>query len=1039
MLSRLIEFSLRQRVLVLLAAVALAGAGVAAFLSLPIDAYPDISPTQVKLILKAPGMTPEEVESRVISPLEMELLGVPQGVMLRSTAKYAIADITLDFAEGSDIYWARQQVAERYGNVAPNLPADVSGGLAPISTPLSDVFMFTIEGGGLSLAERRSLLDWTLRPALRTLPGVADVNVLGGQARSFTVIPDRARLSAAGLHFRDVIDAIGRNNRNDGAGRVDAGEDTLIVRAEGAIHTLEDLSRIVIRPGPAPVRIGDVAQVRTDALTRYGAVSRDGAGEAVEGIVVALRGADASTLVQAIRTRLDELAPSLPAGVKVVPFYDRSTLITRAVSTVEHALIEATVLVVILLLLFLGEFRAALVVALMVPFATLGTFLLMRLTGMSANLMSLGGLAIAIGMLVDAAVVVVENAVSRLAPDAPGAHLPRVHRVFAAAREVATPVAAGILIICLTFMPLLTLQGLEGKLFAPVALTIVFALGASLLLSLTLVPVLASLLLKERAHSEPWLMRQADRLYRPLLEQALGHPGRAVALAVVALVLGAAAYLGTGKTFMPTMDEGDILLQLQKPASIGLQRSLEIDLAVEKAIAANVPEVQHSIGRVGSDELGLDPMGLNETDLFMQLAPREQWRVNDKAWLTDRIREQMAAFPGLDFGFTQPIEMRVSEMLTGSRGDVAIKVFGPDLSTLGELAQRIAAAVERVPGAQDVLTQSTDGVEYLQVKVDAQAAGRAGLAVTDVQDELRAQLEGVPAGIVIEPDRRTPILVRGDAQVRGSAARFGELQLARGDAGQVPLAALATIASTSGPVQVRRENGSRFSLIQSNVSGRDLVGFVEEARAAVARDVPLPPGYRLAWGGQFENQQRAAARLGLVVPVALGLIFLVLFMTFGSVRQALLILGNVPFAMVGGILALWLAGQYLSVPASVGFIALLGIAVLNGLVLVSHFNQLHALGHPLEHVVREGAWRRLRPVLMTATITAFGLVPLLLASGPGSEIQRPLAIVVIGGLVTSTALTLLLLPVMYRRYGQPPAPASRPPSTPAAPSTELHP
>ena len=1022
MLARLIEFSLRQRVLVLLAAVALAGAGVAAFLHLPIDAYPDISPTQVKLILKAPGMTPEEVESRVITPLEMELLGVPQGVMLRSTAKYAIADLTLDFAEGADIYWARQQVAERYGNVAANLPTDVSGGLAPISTPLSDVYMFSIEGGGLSLAERRSLLDWTLRPALRTLPGVADVNVLGGQARSFVVVPDRARLSAAGLHFRDVVDAIERNNRNDGAGRLDAGEETLIVRAEGAIHTLDDLAAIVIRPGAAPVRIGDVAQLRTDALTRYGAVTRDGAGEAVEGIVVALRGADASTLVTAIRARLAELAPSLPPGVKIVPFYDRSTLITRAVSTVEHALLEATVLVVILLLLFLGDLRAALVVALMLPFAALSTFLLMRMTGMSANLMSLGGLAIAIGMLVDAAVVVVENAVSRLAPDAPGAHLPRLHRVFAAAREVATPVAAGILIICLTFMPLLTLQGLEGKLFAPVALTIVFALGASLLLSLTLVPVLASLLLKEGAHGEPWLMRHIDRLYRPLLEGALAHPGRAIAAAAVALLLGVGAYLGTGKAFMPTMDEGDILLQLQKPPSIGLQRSLQIDAAVEKAILARVPEVRHAVARAGSDELGLDPMGLNETDMFMQLAPRDQWRVADKDWLTGQIRQVMADFPGVDYGFTQPIEMRVSEMLTGSRGDVAIKVFGADLDTLGELAQRIAATIEKVPGAQDVLTQATDGVEYLQVKVDAQAAGRAGLAVTDVQDELRAQLEGVPAGIVIEPDRRTPILVRGDAQVRASAGRFEALSLARGDAGQIPLTALATVTPTSGPVQVRRENGSRFSLIQSNVAGRDLVGFVEEARAAVAREVPLPPGYRLVWGGQFENQQRAAARLGLVVPVALGLIFVVLFMTFGSVRQALLILGNVPFAMVGGIVALWLSGQYLSVPASVGFIALLGIAVLNGLVLVSYFNHLHALGHPIEHVVREGAWRRLRPVLMTATITAFGLVPLLLATGPGSEIQRPLAIVVIGGLVSSTALTLLLLPLLYRRYGQPAAP-----------------
>ncbi len=1023
MLARLIEFSLRQRVLVLLAAVALAGAGVAAFLHLPIDAYPDISPTQVKLILKAPGMTPEEVEARVITPLEMELLGVPQGVMLRSTAKYAIADLTLDFAEGTDIYWARQQVAERYGNVAPNLPSDVSGGLAPISTPLSDVYMFSIEGGGLSLAERRSLLDWTLRPALRTLPGVADVNVLGGQARSFVVVPDRARLSAAGLHFRDVVDAIERNNRNDGAGRLDAGEETLIVRAEGAIHTLDDLAAIVIRPGAAPVRIGDVAQLRTDALTRYGAVTRDGAGEAVEGIVVALRGADASTLVTAIRARLAELAPSLPPGVKIVPFYDRSTLITRAVSTVEHALLEATVLVVILLLLFLGDLRAALVVALMLPFAALSTFLLMRMTGMSANLMSLGGLAIAIGMLVDAAVVVVENAVSRLAPDAPGAHLPRLHRVFAAAREVATPVAAGILIICLTFMPLLTLQGLEGKLFAPVALTIVFALGASLLLSLTLVPVLASLLLKEGAHGEPWLMRHIDRLYRPLLEGALAHPGRAIAAAAVALLLGVGAYLGTGKAFMPTMDEGNLLLQLQKPPSIGLQRSLQIDAAVEKAILARVPEVRHAIARAGSDELGLDPMGLNETDMFMQLAPRNEWRVADKDWLAGQIRQVMADFPGIDYGFTQPIEMRVSEMLTGSRGDVAIKVFGPDLDTLGELAQRIAATLEKVPGAQDVLTQATDGVEYLQVKVDAQAAGRAGLAVTDVQDELRAQLEGVPAGIVIEPDRRTPILVRGDAGVRASAERFEALNLARGDAGQVPLTALATVAPTSGPVLVRREGGSRFALVQSNVSGRDLVGFVEDARAAVARDVALPPGYRLAWGGQFENQQRAAARLGLVVPVALGLIFVVLFMTFGSVRQALLILGNVPFALVGGILALWLSGQYLSVPASVGFIALLGIAVLNGLVLVSCFNQLHGLGHPIEQVVREGAWRRLRPVLMTASITAFGLVPLLLASGPGSEIQRPLAIVVIGGLVSSTALTLLLLPVLYRRFGQPPAPS----------------
>ena len=1024
MLAGLTGFSLRQRVLVLLGALALSVAGVQAFLALPIDAYPDISPTQVKLILKAPGMTPEEVESRVVAPLEMGLLGVPGGTMLRSTAKYAIADITLDFAEGTDIYWARQQVAERFAAVAADLPSDVDGGLAPISTPLSDVFMFTVEGGGLTLAERRSLLDWTLRPALRTLPGVADVNALGGQARSFAVVPDGVRLAAAGLHPADLVDAIGRNNRNDGAGRLDAGEETLIVRVEGALQTPEDIAAIPLRAGPPLLRIGDVAQVRVESLTRYGAVTRDGEGEAVQGIVVALRGVDASALVRSVRERLAQLQPSLPPGVDVVPFYDRGSLIGRAVGTVERALLEATVLVVLLLLLFLGELRAALVVALMLPFAALATFLLMRWTGMSANLMSLGGLAIAIGMLVDAAVVVVENTVSRLSPDAPGATLPRLHRVFAAVREVATPVAAGVLIICLTFMPLLTLQGLEGKLFAPVALTIVFALAASLLLSLTLVPVLASLLLTSRPHHEPWLMRGIDRLYRPMLDVALRHPPAAFAAAGLALLLGAAAYLGTGKAFMPTMDEGDILLQLQKPASIGLQRSLEIDAAVERAIRARIPEVDHLVARAGSDELGLDPMGLNETDMFMQLAPRARWRVPDKDWLVDRIREVMADFPGIEFGFTQPIEMRVSEMLTGSRGDLAIKVFGPDLDTLGALAGRIATVLEQVPGAQDVLTQATDGVEYLQVRVDARAAGRAGLSVTDVQDALRAQVEGVPAGVVIEPDRRTPILVRGAPVVRGSAERFAGLTLARGDAGDIPLASLARIAPATGPVAVRREGGSRFALVQANVSGRDLVGFVEDARAAVARELVLPAGYRLAWGGQFENQQRAAARLGLVVPVALGLIVLVLFMTFGSMRQALLILGNVPFALVGGIVALWMSGQYLSVPASVGFIALLGIAVLNGLVLVSHFNDLHRLGLPIERVVREGAWRRLRPVLMTATITGFGLVPLLLASGPGSEIQRPLAIVVIGGLVSSTALTLLLLPVLYRRYGQPETPAA---------------
>lgn len=1018
MFSTLIEFSLRQRVLTLLAAIAVAIAGLLAFLQLPIDAYPDISPTQVKLILKAPGMTPEEVETRVIAPLEMELLGVPQGVMLRSTAKYAIADITLDFAQGTDIFWARQQVSERFQNVAGNLPEDVSGGLAPISTPLSDVFMFTLEGS-LTLTQKRELLDWTIRPALRTLTGVADVNVLGGHVGSFVVVPDRGRMNESGVSFAELAASVKRNNRNDGAGRLAAGEETLIVRTEGAVSSIDDLSSIVIRSGAVPVRVSDVAEVHTGSLTRYGAVTRDGEGEAVQGIVVALRGADASKLVASVRDKLAELKPALPADVRIVTFYDRSTLIERAVSTVQGALLEATVIVLILLVLFLGDLRAALVVALMLPFAALSTFLMMHITGQTANLMSLGGLAIAIGMLVDAAVVVVENVVSRLDPHSPGAYLPRLNRVFTAAQEVATPVASGILIICLTFLPLMTLEGLEGRLFAPVALTIVFALASSLLLAFTLVPVLAALLLKDKAHHEPWLMRNATRLYTPMLDAVLARPTRAVVASAAALILGVIAYLATGKTFMPTMDEGDLLIQTQGPASIGLERSLEINRSIETAIRTNLPEVRHIVSRTGSDALGLDPMGLNETDFFMELNPKDTWRVPDKDWLAAQLRTVMARFPGIDHGFTQPIEMRISEMLTGSRGDVAIKIFGPDLQTLAELGTRVAQLMEGIDGAQDVLSQTTDGVEYLRVRLNTQAVGRAGLAIADVQDELRAQIEGVDAGEVIEPARRIPIIIRGEAAIQNSAARFANLGIVRGDGGHIPLAQLAHIEPVAGPVKIARENGSRFALVQANVDGRDLVGFVAEARAHVATQIALPAGYRIVWGGQFENQQRAAARLGLVVPMALVLIFVVLFTTFGSVRQALLILGNVPFGLVGGIVALWLSGEYLSVPASVGFIALLGIAVLNGLVLVSHFNHLHETGMPLAQLVREGALRRLRPVLMTATIAALGLVPLLLATGPGSEIQRPLAIVVIGGLITSTALTLLLLPLFYRRFGHP--------------------
>ncbi|WP_298358208.1 CusA/CzcA family heavy metal efflux RND transporter [Rhodoblastus sp.] len=1023
MLRRLVEFSLSQRLFALLVAVLLAAGGGYAFSRLPIDAFPNIAQTQVKIILKAPGMTPEEVETRVVAPLEMELLGIPGKTILRSSAKYAIADLTLDFADGTDIYWARQQVAERLAAVRPDLPANVAGGLAPISTPLSDVFMFTVEGRGLSLEERRTLLDWTIRPALRTIAGVADVNALGGFVRTFQVSPDARLLAAAGMSVADLIDAISANNRNDGAGRLSDGEKALVVRSEGAIQKPQDLEQIVLKNVNGRIlRVGDVATVRIGELTRYGAVTENGAGETVEGLVIALRGADASAVVKAVSDRLQELKSSFPPGVSLNVFYDRSDLIHKAVGTVRKALIEATVLVVFLLLLFLGNLRAALVVAVTLPMAALTTFLIMWLAGMSANLMSLGGLAIAIGLIVDAAVVVVENNVERLA-HAHDSPTPTIHHIYQSTAEVTAPVASGILIICLVFLPLLSLQGLEGKMFAPVALTIVFALSGSLLLSLTLIPVLSSMLLKVSGHGEPWLMRVLTPVYGRVLDFALRRPLPVVAVAAGGLVAAVVAYGAVGKAFMPSLDEGAIIMQTTKLPSINLAHSVALDLLIQKKLLERVPEVERIVTRVGADELGLDPMGLNEADNFLVLKPKEKWRVPDKEWLLSQLRQAMSEIPGVEFAFTQPIEMRVSEMLTGSRGNLAVKIFGPDLGALAELAGRVKATLEKVRGAAEVMTPSAGAVDYLQIKLDRMALGRAGVSVTRVQDELRALLEGAPAGLVIEPGRRTNILVRGPQPVRESPELFAQMQLAAGDGGMIRVGDVAQLTRQSGVVKVDREDGSRFSIIQAYVSGRDLVGFVEDAQKAVARDVPLPRGYRLVWGGEFENQQRAAARLAIVVPIALGLIFVVLFATLGSVKQSLLILANVPFALVGGLVALWISGQYLSVPASVGFIALLGIAVLNGLVMVGYFNQLLAGGAPIDVAVRDGALRRLRPVMMTATIAAFGLVPLLFATGPGSEIQKPLAIVVIGGLITSTLLTLVLLPISFRRFGAPAGPS----------------
>jgi cobalt-zinc-cadmium resistance protein CzcA len=1015
-MNKLIEMSLKNPLLIFIFTACILFGGLYAAKELPIDAFPDVSSTQVKIIMKSPGLTPEEVEARITAPLEIEMLGLPNQTMLRSVAKYGLTDITIDFADGTDIYWARNQVAERINAVRGDLPSDATGGIAPMTTPLGEMLMFTVEGGGLSLSEQRSLLDWVIRPQLRSLEGVADVNSLGGKVKTFEIVPDLNAMQARGITLDSLQTALERNNRNDGAGRLSQGEEAIIVRSEGRINALNDILNTVVKTDTnVVVRVKDIASVNISNLTRNGAVSHNGQGEVVEGLVLGLRGANAQKLVEGVKAKLAEIEPTLPKGVKLNIFYNRGNLVDKAIHGVSKAMLEAIVLVLILLMLFLGNIRAAVTVALVLPLSALVTFMLMRYFGVSANLMSLGGLTIAIGMLVDAAVVVVENIESKLAHYDGKSN--KIALILQAVKEVSTPVISGIVIIIVVFLPLLTLQGLEGKLFAPVALTIVFALAASLLLSLTVIPVFAAMLITKKHHAEPWLVRQALRAYTPVLKMALKRSKLVMLIAITFLALTMVVYTQIGKTFMPTMDEGDIIMGTEKLPSITLNQSVAMDNAIQKAILKDVPEVAQVVSRVGSDELGLDPMGLNQTDNFVILKPRDQWRTQNKDDIIESLRQVMTNFAGIDYSFTQPIDMRVNEMILGVRGDLAIKLYGTNLKVLGEKAGEIKSILEGIQGAQDVYTPQNSGVQYLSVNIDREKAGRLGFDVTRIQDALRVQVEGLQLGIVQEAERRIPLVIKGAESLRLSPADFANIRITSSEGVSVPLATLTTLDRIEGPVKIDRERASRMVVVTSNVKGRDLVSFVEEAKQKITKQVKLDSGYRIQFGGQFENQQRAAQRLSIVIPIAILMIFILLFSTFHSIRQTVLILANIPFAMIGGVFALWVSGEYLSVPASVGFIALLGIAVLNGVVMMTYFNQLEDEGLQLIDVVMEGAKRRLRPVLMTASIAAFGLVPLLFATGPGSEIQKPLAIVVIGGLITSTILTLILLPMLYQRFG----------------------
>ncbi|MGL2411950.1 efflux RND transporter permease subunit [Helicobacter pylori] len=1009
MLASIIEFSLRQRVIVIVGAILILFFGTYSFINTPVDAFPDISPTQVKIILKLPGSSPEEMENNIVRPLELELLGLKGQKSLRSVSKYSISDITIDFDDSVDIYLARNIVNERLSSVMKDLPVGVEGGMAPIVTPLSDIFMFTIDGN-ITEIEKRQLLDFVIRPQLRMISGVADVNSIGGFSRAFVIVPDFNDMARLGVSISDLESAVRVNLRNSGAGRVDRDGETFLVKIQTASLSLEDIGKITVSTNLGHLHIKDFAKVISQSRTRLGFVTKDGVGETTEGLVLSLKDANTKEIITQVYQKLEELKPFLPNGVSINVFYDRSEFTQKAIATVSKTLIEAVVLIIITLFLFLGNLRASVAVGVILPLSLSVAFIFIKLNNLTLNLMSLGGLVIAIGMLIDSAVVVVENAFEKLSANT---KTTKLHAIYRSCKEIAVSVVSGVVIIIVFFVPILTLQGLEGKMFRPLAQSIVYALLGTLVLSITIIPVVSSLVLKATPHSETFLTRFLNRIYAPLLEFFVRNPKKVILGAFVFLIASLSLFPFVGKNFMPALDEGDVVLSVETTPSISLDQSKDLMLNIESAIKKHVKEVKSIVARTGSDELGLDLGGLNQTDTFISFIPKKEWSVKNKDELLEKIMDSLKDFKGINFSFTQPIEMRISEMLTGVRGDLAVKIFGDDIGELNKLSFQIAQVLKGIKGSSEVLTTLNEGVNYLYVTPNKESMADVGITSDEFSKFLKSALEGLIVDVIPTGISRTPVMIRQESDFASSITKIKSLALTSKYGVLVPITSIAKIEEVDGPVSIVRENSMRMSVVRSNVVGRDLNSFVEEAKKVIAQNIKLPPSYYITYGGQFENQQRANKRLSTVIPLSILAIFFILFFTFKSIPLALLILLNIPFAVTGGLIALFAVGEYISVPASVGFIALFGIAVLNGVVMIGYFKELLLQGKSVEECVLLGAKRRLRPVLMTACIAGLGLLPLLFSHSVGSEVQKPLAIVVLGGLVTSSALTLLLLPPMF--------------------------
>ncbi len=1035
MIRRIVDFSLDNRSLVLVLWLLVVIVGVAALLELPIDAVPDVTNVQVQILTNSPGLAPEEVEKFITFPVETAMSGLPRIEEIRSVSKFGLSVVTVVFAEGTDVYWSRQLVGERLAAAREQIPQGYGEPeIGPISTGLGEIYQFEVKGepacapgepdtdACYTPMELRTILDWFVNYQLRSVPGIVEVNSFGGELKTYQVTLDPDRLVAYGLAVGDVFAAVEANNRNVGGGYIARGGEQYLIRGEGLVETLEDLESVVLAHDQhgTPVYVRDVGRAELAPLIRQGAVTRDGRGEAVVGIVMMLVGENSRIVVDRVKEKIAQVEKTLPQGVTIDPFYDRTELVRRTIRTVATNLTEGGLLVILVLLLLLGNLRGGLIVSSAIPLSMLAAFIAMRYAGISGNLMSLG--AIDFGLIVDGSVVMIENIVRVLHERRGDGEVPHLEKVRQAAHQVARPVVFAVGIIMIVYLPILALRGVEGKMFQPMALTVVFALAASLVCALTLMPVLASFFLKRVSEKEPFLFRLAKRVYVPVLDRGMRRKKVTVGVAVGLFLasLGIAPLLGA--VFIPRLDEGAIAMQIWRLPSVSLEQSNAISTVAEKVLKEQFPEIETVISRTGRAEIATDPMGVEISDTYLMLAPRDTWRYGSKEELIEAVDEAMRTnVTGAVFSYSQPIELRVAELISGVRSDVAVHIYGDDLTLLKEKADEVAQVLRAIPGAADVKAEQTIGLPMLRVRVDRHAIARYGINAADVLDVVET-IGGRPLGVVVEGQRRFVLQARFGQEVLGDLERLRGLRVAApADDGAgpllIPLAQLADIRIEDGPAQISRDRISRRINVEANVRGRDLASFVAEAQEAVER-VGMPPGWTVEWGGQFENLREASARLAVLVSLALLLIFVLLYSTFGSARLATLIFFNVPMATTGGLVALFIRGYPFSISAGVGFIALFGIAVLNGVVLVSYVVERRGQGLDPDQAATQGAIIRLRPVLMTAMVASFGFVPMALATSAGAEVQRPLATVVIGGLMTSTLLTLFVLPAIYGWFAE---------------------